>query len=68
MEKQAIAKALLNHEDEFRKILKALNISEGEISFDIREDSIRVKVYERKTYTTIFSTSLEVIYEEDDNG
>lgn len=68
MKKQAIARELLKHEDEFRKILKALNISEGEISFDIREDSIRVKVYERKTYTIIFSTSLEFTYEEDDNG
>ena len=68
MGKQAIARTLLKHEDEFRTILKALNMTEGDISFDIKERSIYVRVYERKTYTCIFSTSFEITYKEDDNG
>ena len=68
MEKQAIARTLLKHEDEFRTILKMLNMIEGDISFDIKEKSIYVRVFERKTYRCIFSTSLEITCEEDDNG
>ena len=68
MEKQAIARTLLKHEDEFRTILKMLNMTEGDISFDIKEKSICVRVYERNTYKCIFSTSFEITHEEDDNG
>jgi hypothetical protein len=68
MEKQRIAKMLLKCEDEFRAILRILNMTEGDISFDIKEESFTVRVYERKTYECIFSTSFEITYEEDDNG
>lgn len=68
MKKQAIARELLKHEDEFRTVLNILKVTEdADIDFRLTAEGITVDVYDRAKNDMVLHSSFVVECAEEDN-